>query len=360
MLLFSYHTGGLSMYYSVLFSLLLIISQLSLQLAVAGESLPDLFDKVNPAVVDIQAISVDKVALSDTQTTSIAVGNDGSGVLIDTEGTILTASHVVQTAEQLTVKFLDGRTFSAEVVASANWGDIALLKIIDPKDLPSPVVLADSDTVRIGDNVFVVGAPFGFSHSLSAGYISSRFQTDALIGIGTMEVFQTDAAMNPGNSGGPLFNMNGEVIGIASHIKTTSGGFNGLAFAVTTNQIRKLLDKVSSWSGIEGKVISGDIARLINLPQEAGLLVQRVAGNSWGGRIGLQPSRVQASIGGEDIQLGGDIVLKIGRMQITTAPDFFEVLTNYLFEEAQAGNALSLEVLRGGQKVILTAPASAQ
>jgi serine protease Do len=321
-----------------------------------GESLPDLFERVNPAVVDIKAISVDKVTISENQTTSISVGNDGSGVLIDDQGTILTASHVIQTAEEVTIKFLDGQEVPASIIASANWGDIALLKIDQQINLPEPVILADSDKVRIGDNVFVVGAPFGFSHSLSAGYISSRFMTGAMLGSGTMEVFQTDAAMNPGNSGGPLFNMEGEVIGIASHIRTTSGGFNGLAFAVTTNQIRQLLEKVSSWSGIEGAVISGKKAELFNLPQKAGLLVQKVAANSWGGKVGLHPSTIQAVIDGEAMTIGGDIILQIGSMVVNTDPSFFQDMTDYLFTEAQAGKETTMLVLRGGQIIPLPPP----
>jgi len=332
------------------------ISAFILPLTVSAKaSLPDLFEKVNPAVVDIQSISVQKVTVSETESTSIAVGNDGSGVLIDDQGTILTASHVVQTAEKLTVKLLDGRELPASVVSSANWGDIALIKLDQVVDLPEPAILADSDKVRIGEKVFVVGSPFGFSHSLSVGYISSRFQASAMVGTGTMEVFQTDAAMNPGNSGGPLFNMNGEVIGIASHIRTTAGGFNGLAFAVTTNQIRTLLEKISSWSGIDGKIVSGKLAQLLNIPQESGYLVERVASNSWGGQIGLQPSKVQAVIGEETLNIGGDIILKIGTMMVNQEPDFFQKFTDYLFNEAQAGRSLNVEVLREGNVITLSA-----
>lgn len=333
--------------------LFFIVSFLSSSTLFATSSLPDLFDRVNPAVVDIQAISMDKIGVSGGQITTVAVGNDGSGVLIDRQGTILTASHVVQTAEQITIKFLDGRTVPASVVASANWGDIALLKIEEEIELPEPVVLADSDKVRVGDQVFVVGAPFGFSHSLSAGHISSRFMSEAMVGNGKMEVFQTDASMNPGNSGGPLFNMNGEVIGIASHISTTSGGFNGLAFAVTTNQIQQLFTKTSGWSGIEGPIISGKLARLFNIPQEAGMLVERVAANAWAGKLGLQPSSSKAVIDGQEMAIGGDIVLKVGSMPVTTSSDYFLNLADYVDQQISAGNRLTLEVLRAGQVVTL-------
>ncbi len=335
-------------------ALILIFSCFFANPVSGADSLPDLFERVNPAVVDIQGISVEQVATSLNESTSVTMGNDGSGVLVESDGTILTASHVIQTAEKVVVKLMDGREFNAKIVASVNWGDIALLKLENPPtDLPAPVALANSDNVRIGEQVFVVGAPFGYSHSLSVGHISSRFNTDAMVGTGSVEVFQTDASMNPGNSGGPLFNMDGEVIGIASHIRSTSGGFNGLAFAVTSNQILKILEKNRSWSGIDGRVISGGLAQLLNLPQKAGLLVEKVAKNSWGGRIGLIPSAIAVQINGEDIYLGGDIILQIGEIVVDTDPGFFENLTEYLYQEKQAGRKAKYKILRGGNIIYL-------
>ena len=344
-----YHTRSIRTVYR-----LTIIISLLFATSLFAEELPDIFARVNPAVVDIQAISVETVAIPGQALNTIAVGNDGSGVLIDDEGTILTASHVIQTAEKVTVTFFGGEQVPATVVASANWGDIALIKLDQKIDLPPPAILADSDLVRIGDKVFVIGAPFGFSHSLSVGHISSRFKTEAMIGTGTIEVFQTDAAMNPGNSGGPLFNMDGEIIGIASHIRTTAGGFNGIAFAVTSNQVVRMLEKTSTWTGIEGIVVSGQLARLLNLPQEAGLLVQRVAANSWSGAIGLQPSSIKAVIGGEEITLGGDIILKVGDLEVNMDPDLFQKITDYFFNEKQVGRTASLQVLRAGRVITLS------
>lgn len=318
-----------------------------------AKSLADLYARVNPAVVDIHALSVDKTPLINEEVTAIAVGTDGSGVLIDREGTILTASHVVQTAELINVVFLDGQTASASVIVSANWGDIALLKIKDKITLPEPLVLADSDKARIGDQVFVVGAPFGYSHSLSVGYISSRFRSKAMVGNGTMEVFQTDAAMNRGNSGGPLFNMDGEVIGIASHISTMSGGFNGLAFAVTTNQIRDLLNTTSIWSGIKGTVISGKFAHILNVPQEAGLLVEKVATNSWGGQLGLKPSSTESVLYGQEMRIGGDIILQFADLPITTSPSLFDDINRRIATAIEKNQKIGVKILRAGRTLTL-------
>ncbi len=323
---------------------------------VSAQSLPDLFDMVNPAVVDILSISETSVAVSQDEIDDVKVasGDQGSGILIDNEGTILTASHVIQTAEEVTVTFLDGQTSKAKVIASAHYGDIALIKLTEKVNLPTPAVLADSDKVRVGEKVFVVGAPFGYSHSLSVGHISSRFHTPAMLGSGTMEVFQTDAAMNPGNSGGPLFNMQGEVIGIASHIRSSAGAFNGIAFAVTTNQCVALMDRVETWSGIEGVLVSDRLARLFNIPQEFGFLVESVSGASWGGKIGLKPSTLSITINGEEMLVGGDIILKVGDLVVNNDPQFYTELRDYLYALNQSGKKVTVDVLRNGK--VLTLP----
>ena len=333
--------------------LLTLIGLLLLPAQLHGQSLADLYEKVNPSVVVIESLSLEATPGSSQGQGKVTTEDQGSGVLIDEQGTILTASHVVQTAEHVTVEFLDGQRVQAEVIASAHWGDIALIRVIDKVKLPTPAMLADSDTMRVGDRVFVVGTPFGYSHSLSAGYISQRLQTNAMIGSGTIEVFQTDAAMNPGNSGGPLFNMQGEVIGIASHISTIAGGFDGIAFAVTTNQCRLLMERVETWSGIEGIIVTESLARLLNVPQPHGLLVQKVSSVSWGGKVGLQPGTMPVSLGEQTITLGGDIILKVGGMEVDNEPEFFKRLGDYVYAMRQAGKQVPVKVLRGGKVLTL-------
>ena len=135
-----------------------------------------------------------------------------------------------------------------------------------------PLVLADSDKVRVGDEVFVIGAPMNYAHSLTVGHVSARRVPEDLFGgIDPVELLQTDAAINEGNSGGPMFNMDGEVIGVVSHILSKSGGSQGLGFVVTSNMARlEMLEKKPFWSGMDGFQLNESWAAIFNLPQAAG------------------------------------------------------------------------------------------
>ena len=154
-------------------------------------------------------------------------------MLISKDGKVLTAAHVVQTADTVSVEFPNGEIVKAKVVSSEPPADIALLQL---ERVPASAVVAklgDSDQVGVADQIFVVGAPYGISHTLTVGHISARRTPGGEQSeLGLAEFFQTDAAVNQGNFGGPMFNMNGEVIGIVSHILSQSGGFEGLGFAV--------------------------------------------------------------------------------------------------------------------------------
>ena len=156
---------------------------------------------------------------------------------------------------------------------------------------PSP--MADSRTVRVGDQVMIIGAPYGLSHSMSVGWISARWPPNTVYkSMPLAEFFQTTATINTGNSGGPMFNMAGEVIGIVSHNISKSGGSEGLGFVVTINTAKKLLlERKSFWSGIDGTMLTGDLAAIFNLPQPAGFLVKTVAQGSSAWNMGLLGGR---------------------------------------------------------------------
>ena len=152
----------------------------------------------------------------------------GSGVLISPDGKVLTAAHVVQTADRVAVEFANGMSVPARVIASEVRADVALLQL---QRVPPGAVaarLADSDSVQVGDDVFIIGAPYGLGHSLSVGHVSGRHDMRRIVRGVPVEVLQTDAAVNMGNSGGPMFNTNGGVVGIVSQILSQSGGFEGI------------------------------------------------------------------------------------------------------------------------------------
>ena len=311
------------------------------------------FDRVHEAVVTLRTTSRKVVAGSPSGLTT--VGGIGSGVLISAEGDILTAAHVVQTADEVLIEFPGGEILRGLVVSSLPHADVALVRAIG--ELPAgvePAVLGDSARVRVGEQVFVVGAPLGVSHTLTVGHISARRSESSLFSaVEAMEFFQTDAAINQGNSGGPMFDMRGEVIGIVSHIVTRSGGNQGLGFAVTSNVVRRLMvDGRPFWSGLDGLLLEGRLAEVLNTPEgRSGLLVQQVAKNSLAEALGLKGGDVMASFDGVDVQLGGDIVLEVQGVPVERAniTRIRDVLTS-----VRAGEELHLTILRRGQLLRIT------
>jgi S1-C subfamily serine protease len=282
------------------------------------------------------------------------VNEVGSGVLITPDGKVITAAHVVQTADQITAEFLDGQVVGARVVASEPEADVSLLQL---EKVPAQAMVArigNSDRAQVGDQVFIIGAPYGSGHTLSVGYITARHKPNTVYSeMALAEFFQTDAAINPGNSGGPMFSMAGEVIGIASHNISKSGGSEGLGFVVTINMARRLLlEQRSFWSGMSGVIIGGQVARALNLPQEVGLMVQQIAAESPAARIGLKAGTIPGTIEGKSFLLGGDIILAVQGREIGT--ETYEALQARL-RGLPVGSVITVEVLRDGQRVSLEA-----
>jgi serine protease Do len=267
---------------------------------------------------------------------------------------VVTAAHVVQVAEKLSVQFLDGEEIPAKVISAYAAADVALIELIWPKKDAVTVPLGDSDKVQIGEKVFVVGAPYGLGHSLSSGYVSGiiKHNKDKNPFTNT-EFIQTDAAINTGNSGGPMFNMQGEVIGIVSNILTQSGGFQGIGFAATSNLTKELLfEKKIIWNGADGFPLTGKMARIFNLPQESGLLVQKVVNLSPFGVVGLQGGETEITINDEKLIVGGDIILSINGVKFESTDESLLEISKTITVDS-ANNSLVLEVLRGGKIVTL-------
>ena len=280
--------------------------------------------------------------------------NVGSGVLVSKSGKVITAAHLVNTADQIKVKLFNGEIVGARVVASAPFADVSLLQL---ESVPKEIVVAklgDSDKVEVGDEVFVVGTPYGLSHTLTAGHISGRHKLNRVSsGFDVGDLFQTDAAINQGNSGGPLFNMAGEVIGIASRILTKSGGFEGLGFAVTSNTARRLLlEQPSFWFGLDGIVLEDELATAFNVPQPMGFLVQEVAENSPAARLGLRPGGIKSQIGLNEMLLGGDIILEV--VGIEVSEDCLERIQSRL-SQMKPEDSITVKVLRAGRILQLSA-----
>ena len=278
----------------------------------------------------------------------------GSGVLISADGKVMTAAHVVHSMDEISVEFLGGETVSAKVVASEPAADLSLLQLerVPPGAKVSP--LADSDPIRVGDPVVIVGAPYGLSYSLSAGLISARWGPNTVYKTMPLaEFFQTSATINTGNSGGPMFNMNGEVIGIVSHNISKSGGSEGLGFVVTSNTAKKLLlEKRSVWGGLEGQMLSDQLADILNLPPGAtGYLIKTVAKGSPADAAGMRGGTILATIGGEQIVLGGDIMLSVEGIPAGAANI---IKIRDLLATKAPGSPFKATVLRAGRVLELT------
>jgi S1-C subfamily serine protease len=314
-----------------------------------AQSVGPVFRRVNPSVVIIRARWQEVGGGGQVA----RVSEVGSGVLISSDGKVITAAHVVQTADEITVEFLGGERVGGRVIASEPEADVSLLQLERVPANATVARLGDSDRAQVGDQVFIIGAPYGIAHTLSVGYLTGRHKPNTVYGeMALAEFFQTDAAINPGNSGGPMFSMAGEVIGVASHNISKSGGSEGLGFVVTVNMARRLLlERRSFWSGMSGVVLTGRLARALNLAQPVGVLVQQVAADSPASRIGLRPGVIPASVEGKSLLLGGDIILAVqGRPM---GEESYEALQERM-SRLPRGSAITVTVLREGQEVTLS------
>lgn len=320
--------------------------------AACDDSLSAAFKRVGPAVVIIHTAG--RAIAPQSGGRMMSVANLGSGVLIDADGKVITAAHVVQTADSVSVEFPGDVMVNARIIAADAAADVALLQLDWVPSGIVPAQLGDSDKAEVGDEVFVVGAPLGIGHTLTVGHLSARRKPNATFGgIAPTEFFQTDAAINQGNSGGPMFDLDGKVIGIVSHIVSKSGGSEGLGFVVTSNMAKRLLfDEASVWSGIEGYLLAGELAQAFNIPEgKAGLLVQTVARGSTAEQLGLRGGSVPARINEEYLLLGGDVILSVDGIGLGD-PGAYENIRRHLVEVRKSAG-FGLSVLRGGKTIEL-------
>ena len=324
----------------------------TLSITTNAQQLRDAFRKVSHSVVMVKTKRVE-MAPSAAEPMAIIDGL-GSGVLISNDGKVLTAAHVVQTADVARVEFPDGQEIIARVIGSDVQSDLALLQLKEMPKGVAPVTLGDSDKVEVGDQIFVIGAPYGISQTLSVGHLSGRHRLNSNNQSTSVEFLQTDAAINTGNSGGPMFDMQGNLIGIVSSIMSRTGGSEGLAFATAANTAKRLLlDRNSFWSGIDGFVVTGALAKALNLPQTAGFLVQRLGDGSIGSRLGINQGTLRVTIQGTDILLGGDVILSVNNISVID-PRSAQLLGNLTSDENYERIYNSVATLKPGDPLVVT------
>lgn len=324
----------------------------------------DIYKRFAPGVVHIKSVFTG--VRSDFFGFSVPLQQeaDGSGFIVDKSGLIVTNAHVVQdsnsTANKITVLMGDQQEVSAKLLGTDPSTDIAVLKI-DPQGKTLRVLdLGDSSKLQVGDDVYAIGSPFELDGTLTQGIVSA---IDRTIDSPNQQfkirgAIQTDAAVNPGNSGGPLLNAFGEVVGINSQIASNSGSFAGIAFAIPSNTVKEIVGQIEKsgkashpWLGIGGIEVGKDMAKLLKLPVDHGVMIAQVVPGSPAEKAGLKAGSQSLvnSQTGQRIPVGGDIIGKIDTISVLTMDD----ILNFV-EKHKVGDRVTLEVYRGKEKKQVT------
>jgi len=312
-------------------------------------TLVELFKKTEQGVVKIET---DVADVDDRKPV-------GSGFVYDILGHTITNAHVIENATKVTVTFLDGNQYNAEIIGSDKFTDIAVIKVNEKPRLLNPLDIGDSSVLLVGEQVAAIGNPFGLSGSMTSGIVSQlgRLLFSPDNGFSIPDVIQTDAAINPGNSGGPLLNMKGEVIGINTAIRSSTGEFTGVGFAVPSNTIKKIVPSLIEegkyhhpWMGITGIDIDPDLAKIRELGNAKGFLVVTVIDGHPADDAGLQGVSKTVEIDGKEYPIDGDIIISVDGKEVRKIND----LLVHLQREKSVGDEMILGVMRDGDLIHLT------
>lgn len=285
----------------------------------------------------------------------------GSGFIWDSQGDIVTNNHVVDGATKIEVTFSDGTTVPANIVGQDPYSDLAVIKVDVAANMLSPVTMADSTQLKVGEIAIAIGNPYGFEGSMTVGTVSGLGRdlptnTTSQVSGATYsipDVIQTDAAINPGNSGGVLVNDLAQVIGVTSALESSSGSSSGIGFAIPAEIVSQVVPSLIStgkydhpYLGISGTDMTPDIAQAMNLPAETrGALVETVVTGGPSDKAGLQGSNTDVTINGVQGTVGGDVITAIDGQTINSMSDIIA----YLAIHTQVGQTVTLTIMRNGQ-----------
>jgi putative serine protease PepD len=283
----------------------------------------------------------------------------GSGFVIDRAGHIVTNYHVVRGATAIQVSFSNNERYRAKLVGSDPSTDIAVLKVDVPASALKALPLGNSDAVRVGDQVIAIGNPFGLDRSVTAGIVSAvQRRIEAPNNLSIAHVIQTDAALNHGNSGGPLLDAQGEVVGVNAQIETggVSQGNVGIGFAIPINTVKDVVAQLikhgkveHAFLGIEGKTLTPQIAQLFHLGTRNGVLVATVRQGTGAAHAGIKAASDEVTVQGESWPAGGDVIVKVDGEPIATVEQLIDVIA-----AKKPGDKISVEVVRGTSHKTLT------
>ncbi len=329
--------------------------QLMIDADAEEQLLINIYERVNPAVVNVD------VAISAAG--DLSEFGSGSGFVIDKDGHIVTNNHVVVGADQVRVTFYDGTVAVAEIVARDEDSDLAVVKVDVDSDRLFPLEFGDSSSLRVGQRVIAIGNPWDLGGTMTVGIVSALGRTlpGRLSDTGYYSIpdlIQTDAAINPGNSGGPLVDSNGRVVGINTAIRSESRSNSGVGFAVPVDIVKRVVPALISegryrypYLGITANSLFtvADLAEELDLPVQRGVLVAEVMPGWPAARAGLRGGNDQINFYGEQVLIGGDIILAVDDYQLRD----FDDLIAYLVRETSVGQTVNLTILRDGETLQL-------
>lgn len=310
----------------------------------------NVYNHVSPSVVSIMTTSYDD---EDVFMEPVPRQGAGSGVVIDKTGYILTNNHVIEGATKIEVAFGTKKTYPAKVVGRTPNNDLAILKVSAPANLLIPAKLGDSSKLRIGQTAVAIGNPFGIlGRTVTAGIISSLNRDVKIQGSIYRGMIQTDASINGGNSGGPLVNSDGEVIGINTLIFSQTGGSVGIGFAIPINTAKKFIPSLISKGqvtypalGVSVLPITDEIADALNLPVTSGLLVLTTVPGGAAQKAGIKGGNKTIIVANGRLPIGGDIIVSLDGEKVETLQD----LSSYLETNKEVGSNVVVKIIRGNK-----------
>jgi S1-C subfamily serine protease len=310
-----------------------------------GLSVHDVYQRAYRGVVEI-------TVTSDTPT---PFGGDqqqkaqGSGFVVDSKGDIVTNEHVVDGAKSVSIRFWNGNTYKATVVGSDQSTDLAVVKVDAPSSILHPLTLGDSSALQVGNGVVAIGSPFGLEETVTSGIVSALHRSmEAPNNFTINDSIQTDAAINHGNSGGPLLNSSGEVIGVNAQIAGQTGANVGVGFAIPSNTVKKISSQLidsgkveHAYLGVQVQTIPGTVASQLNLVE--GVELTKVLVAKPADKAGLHASTGEKTVDGDQYATGGDVVTAVDGQKVTTSEELQRAI-----DAKHPGDTVSITYWRNG------------
>jgi putative serine protease PepD len=307
-------------------------------------SVNEIYERAFRGVVEITANGSSETPFGDRPQQAL-----GSGFVYDEDGHVVTNQHVVDGASSVSVRFWNGQTYDADVIGTDRATDLAVLDVGAPASVLHPIALADSGDVEVGDAVVAIGSPFGLEQTVTSGIVSALHRTvSAPNDFSINDTIQTDAAINSGNSGGPLLNAQGRVIGVNAQIESNSGGNDGVGFAIPSNTVRSIVSQLVESGEVEHAFLGVGVQEIPasvadELDSAEGVAVTEVRPDTPASRAGLRAAPGSRLVDGQSYPTGGDVITAIDGRKVTASTELQSAI-----DAKQPGDTVSLTVVRDG------------